>query len=144
MEGGTLWVDWSPNKVPSYLSGLGLEMEARDLGIAHSSTLPSNFRQASAGGGAIYTWRPYHNFRTYSKFLVEFGKIAHAGSPTNIDGTSIVYVPGGGLEYRAFRNIWVRADFETQLWPQVYKTAYALMGGTVGASYDFRHIHAHY
>src|ERR1700683_1995846 len=33
IEGGTLWLDWQISRVPHYLSGLGIEVAARDLSL---------------------------------------------------------------------------------------------------------------
>jgi hypothetical protein len=56
--GGVLWVDFVPPHLPRALDGLGLEIEAR--GVQTSQTSPTEygvFREATAGGGATYTWR---------------------------------------------------------------------------------------
>jgi len=49
---------------------------------------------------------------------------------------------GGGIEVRAYRNVWVRGDFEYQFWPDFYKNktpagSLTPQGATLGAVYDF-------
>jgi opacity protein-like surface antigen len=47
--------------------------------------------------------------------------------------------PGGGIDYRAFGNVWLRADYEYQDWPNIFGKGYDLdpQGVTVGAMYEF-------
>ena len=149
MEGGALWIDWSPNMGPSFLHGLGIEAEARDISLGRSSTQPSNFRQDTGGGGVIYHWHHYRNFHPYGKFLISLGSFDFRNGVPNAPNynhdTRNVYAPGGGLEYRIIRNIWVRADYEYQYWPHLFKPNNVVnpQGFTVGASYDLSHIHVH-
>jgi opacity protein-like surface antigen len=149
MQGGGIWIDYNFYRIPSFLRGIGVEAEAHDISLARPSGMPSNFRQDTAGGGAIYTWRHYHNLHPYGKFIVGFGSIDFLGAfrdlPYYSHDTRTVYAPGGGVEYRVFRNIWVRGDYEYQMWPHIFQHAQTLdpVGFTIGASYDFKHMHAH-
>jgi opacity protein-like surface antigen len=148
MSGGGLWIDYNFNRVPYFMHGIGVEAEAHTISADRPKDLPTNFRQDTAGGGAIYTWRHYHNFHPYGKFLVEFGSIDFLGAfprlPYYSHDTRTVYAPGGGVEYRVFRNIWVRGDYEYQMWPHIFQHSQTLdpTGFTIGASYDFKHMHA--
>jgi opacity protein-like surface antigen len=141
MEGGTLWIDYAPSLRPSFLNGLGIEAEARDISIGHSNTQPANFRQDTAGGGPIYSWRHFRNFRPYAKYLWYFGSFDFRSDDPNYNhDTRVVRAPGGGFDYRVFRHIWVRADYEYQSWPNLFRKVNALnpQGFTLGAVYDFR------
>ena len=143
MNGGALWIDWHPASVPRILDGIGLEAEARDISIGHSSTQPTNFRQDTAGGGVIYTWRHFSNFRPYGKYLVSFGSLDfHSGDPYYNHETRTVTAMGGGAELRVFRNIRIRGDYEYQFWPDLFggKTLDP-QGVTIGAMYDFAGFH---
>ncbi len=55
LAGPALWLDWSIDKGPALLRGLGLEVEARDLNYGRSGR--SNLRMDTISGGPIYTWR---------------------------------------------------------------------------------------
>lgn len=149
MEGGALWIDWTPRHIPRILRGVGIEVEARDISIGHSSSQPANFRLDTAGGGVIYAWQHFHNFHPYAKYLVSFGGIDWNNPNPQFDHeTRTVTAPGLGLEYKVFRNVWVRADYEYQFWPGIAiylpgKHVLDPQGFTVGASYDFRHIHSY-
>jgi opacity protein-like surface antigen len=140
MDGGTLWIDYTLKSVPSFLHGIGLEVEARDISLNRGDK-PANFRQDTAGGGAIYTWPHFRNFLPYGKFLVGYGSIDFSDIPNlpNYKHDSrTVYAAGGGLQYRFFRHIWVRADYEYQIWPDLLGGTDDPQGFTVGATYDFR------
>jgi opacity protein-like surface antigen len=138
MLGGTLWADWRPGRIPSFLNGFGLEVEARDISLNHSSSQPPNYREDTAGGGPIYTWRRYRNFRPYGKYLIQFGSMDfRASDPTYSHDTRTVSAPGVGLEFRLFRNVWARADYEYQFWPDLLGGTADPQGFTFGASYDF-------
>lgn len=156
--GGTLWIDYTPNRVPRLLRGIGLEAEARDLNYGRSSSQPPNLREDAAGGGVIYSWPRFRDFRPYGKFLMGFGNTDYGSIKTQARGheSRTVTSMGGGVEFRAFRSVWVRADYEYQSWPDFYKhppigvppvivPAGRLnpQGFTVGAMYHFSRPHFH-
>ncbi len=148
MVGATVWADWTFEHVPAPLRGIGLEAEVRDLDFGQ----PQGFRlrQFTAGGGPIYTWRHFRNVRPYAKFLVDYGSMTHiqiSGFPAWYTGDKwAVYAVGGGGEYRVWRNVWVRADYEYQFWRVDFFNPTSFLdprGVTVGASYDFRRNRTH-
>ena len=146
--GGALWVDFKPPKVPRLLEGLSLEVEAREVSVPENSpTEVGTFRQATVGGGPMYTWLRYKNFHPYAKFIASYaGQKYYIYSPKYHFETQTVYAPGGGVEYRVFRDLWARADYEYQIWPDQYgHSDWTLdpQGVTVGLSYDLGHIHHH-
>ncbi len=148
--GGTLWIDYTPTRVPWFLNGIGIEAEARDLNYGRSSSQDPNLRLDTAGGGLIYSYPHFHNFRPYVKVLKEYG---------NIDLEYVKGVPsrdsrlftcwGGGAEFRASRNIWVRAEYEYQSWPHMVtrgsndSAPMHPQGFTLGALYHFHLGHSH-
>jgi opacity protein-like surface antigen len=145
MQAPTAWADWSFYRGPSFLHGFGLELEFRDLNFGQPARGP-NYRQLTAGGGPIYTWWRRSKFHPYGKFLVDYGAMDHIVSPhlppTYTADKWLIYAPGGGVEYRALRNIWVRADYEYQFWGVEWFHGHYLnpQGFTIGASYDFGHV----
>ncbi|MGD0940106.1 MAG: outer membrane beta-barrel protein [Terracidiphilus sp.] len=152
--GGTLWIDYIPNRVPPFLRGFELEAEARDLNYVRSATQPANLREDAAQGGLIYAWPHFLNIRPYGKFSEGYGNTdyetllngRHHDSRTIISG-------GGGVEYRTYRQLWLRVDYEYQSWPNFFKhpataTAPARppgrlnpQGFTVGAVYHLTRPH---
>jgi opacity protein-like surface antigen len=171
--GGTLWIDWHFSSLPHYLTGLGVELEARDVSKWGPIELskgyrdydcsdgsvppncqpnPSGLREDTVEGGAIYTWRRYAKIHPYGKFLVGFGSMDFpAGDAYNPSGapythdTRILYATGGGLEYRLMRRVDIRADYEYQFWPNFLGHPHALNpnGITLGATYSFKPYHRH-
>lgn len=149
--GAALWIDYSPNRVPHMLRGIGVQLEARDLNYGRSSTEPLNLRQDVASGGIIYSWPGLRNLRPYGKFEMGFGNQDYgpAGNPEpyRVHQTRTVTSVGGGLEIRAAHSVWVRVDYEYQFWPDFYppsKPAYHTpQGFTVGALYHFSRPHFH-
>ena len=142
LSGPMLWADWNFYRGPSLLHGFGIEVEARDLNYGRTGGDPT-LRMDTAGGGPIYTWRHYRKFRPYGKFLIGYGSIDfNIGVPNYKHDSRTVYAPAGGLEYRVARNVWVRGNYEYQIWTDFFNHhALNPQGFTVGAAYDFGGIH---
>ncbi len=139
MFGGTIWADWYPSQVPRSLHGLGIEAEARDISLNRSSTQPSNLREDTIGGGPIYSWPHFRNFRPYGKALVEFGSMDFQihRLPSYTHDSRALFAPGLGFDYRVFRSIWARADYEYQIWGTLFAHTPDPQGFTVGVAYAF-------
>jgi opacity protein-like surface antigen len=147
MWGGTVWADWYPRFLPPVLDGLGLETEARDISLnKHEQpgnadperSGQANTRQDTFGAGAIYSWRHFRNFHPYAKGLISLGSVDFISpSPTYSHDTRTVISAGGGFEYRFFRQLWARADYEYQDWGMLLHNTLNPQGFTAGVSYDF-------
>ncbi len=140
MIGPSLWIDWNFLRLPSLLSGLGIEVEGHAIDYDHPGGLQI-MRQDSAEGGAIYTWRHDRNLHVYAKYLIGRGSIDFPhlpGETTYTHETLTVLSPGFGIEYRADRNFWIRGDYEYQFWRD-YNDSHDLTphGYTIGVSYEF-------
>jgi opacity protein-like surface antigen len=145
--GGTLWIDYTLPVVPHILRGIGIEAEARDLNYGRSATAEPDLREDVASGGVIYSWPHYHKFHPYGKFLMGFGNTDEEDKREGLkfhDSRTVTSF-GGGLEYRAFKSIWVRGDYEYQSWPDFFKHSTPTppagrlnpQGFTAGAMYHF-------
>lgn len=124
MEGITAWLDW--NEVPftpRVLRGMGLDFEARDINSGLPVGVP-RMRQDTASGGPIYTVRRFGRVQPYGKYLVGFGSIDFGPLPDAprwyTHDTRTVYSPAGGVNFRALKGLWVRADYEYQFWPKIF------------------------
>jgi opacity protein-like surface antigen len=141
ISGPTVWVEWT--HLP-FIHGLGLEAEGRDLNYGRTGSTPT-LRMDTAEGGAIYRWRHFHRFDPYIKFDGGIGSIDFPDPkiPYYTHDTRTVYAPGGGGEFRVFRNVWVRGDYEYQMWPDFIR-GHTLdpTGFTIGAVYDLGHLHS--
>jgi hypothetical protein len=140
MYGATLWIDYYPTRLPRILNGLGVDVEGRDVNYGRPTDVPSNFRQDTAAGGPIYTWRRFPNLQIYGKGLLGFGSIDFklTNDPGYTHETRTVFAPGGGILAHAYKNVWVRADYEYQIWPDLFGKSDDPQGFTLGAVYDFR------
>lgn len=125
MEGITAWVDWTKiPHTPRLLRGVGIDFEARDI----NSGLPAGvtrMRQDTASGGFTYTVRKFSKVQPYAKYLIGFGSIDFgrplpSGPRTYTHDTRTVFSPGAGVQFQAFRSIWVRGDFEYQFWGHLF------------------------
>ena len=137
LSGPMISVDWNFYDRPSFLHGFGIEAEARDLNYDRTGTTP-NLRMDTASGGLLYTWRHYRRFNPYAKFLLGYGSIDfNIGAPTYKHDSRTVYAPGGGVNYRVYRNIWLRGNYEYQFWTDFFNHhALNPQGVTIGVAYD--------
>ena len=142
MYGIAIWGQWHPGSLlPRMLDGLALDIEARDIDYGRGNSLPSNFRQDTAGGGPMYTWNRFRNFRPYGKGLIEFGSFDfRTSNPGYTHDTRALWAPGLGFQLRTFPHVWIRADYEYQIWQQMLGKTPDPQGFTLGATYDFRHV----
>ncbi|MFZ0303325.1 MAG: outer membrane beta-barrel protein [Terracidiphilus sp.] len=140
MEGFTVWGQWRP-RPSGVLAGLGLDAEVRDIEWGRPGDVPVNLKETTGAGGPMFTIRAFHRLQPYGKFLIGLGSIDfRSPSPYYTHDTRNVYAPGGGFEFRLHRELWVRADYEYQFWPQLFGRTRTLdpQGFTLGFNYDFR------
>jgi hypothetical protein len=152
LAGGTLWIDYTLPGMPPLLRGICIQLTARDLSFDRSATEPV-LRMDAAGGGAIYKWAGFSNFRPYAKVTAELANVDYLGLRNrhvrfNESRTDTSF--GGGLEFRAYKSVWVRAEYEYQYLPNFFisRTNSAVgepldpMGFTVGATYNIGQVGA--
>jgi opacity protein-like surface antigen len=142
LSGATIWIDWDDLGVRK-LRGLGIEAEGRDLNYNRTGDQPK-LRQDTGSGGLIYHWKHFERVQPDAKFLIGLGSIDWNNhyNPYYTHDTRAVLSPGGGAEYRVWRNVWVRGDYEYQFWMHFYHDhAMNPEGFTAGVTYDLGHIH---
>lgn len=140
LSGATAWVDWNFYRAPRILQGLGIEVEGRDLNYGQPSG-EANLRMDTIAGGPLYTWRHYRGFHPYAKVLGGYGSIDFTIplSPNYKHDTRTFYAPGGGVEFKAWRGVWVRGEYEYQFWNNFFQHKTQTPNGfTIGATYDLR------
>jgi hypothetical protein len=66
-----------------------------------------------------------------------------ASPPTYRHDNRTITAFGAGADIHAWRELWMRADWEYQLWPGLFGSSNDLTptGITIGAVWDFRGIH---
>lgn len=137
-EGGTFWADWTIRQMPRLLQGLGVEVLARDINLNHPAGL-SNLRYDTVEGGAVYHYLRKRNIHPYAKGLEGFGSIDFPPYPNYSHDTRTFLAIGGGVDVHAWRGVWVRADYEYQIWRGLFGSPHALTpnGFTIGPEFDF-------
>lgn len=137
MLGITAWADFRP-ALPSWLDGLGAELEGRDVDW-HRSNQPANYRQATIGGGPIYAWTRFRIAQPYAKFLFDYAGMNFSvpGSSYSHD-TRAAYALGGGVQAQAYRHLGVRLDYEYQIWQPMFapNKRPTPQGVTLGLNWD--------
>ena len=136
LGGPSVWADWTLNRLPGRLHGLGIEVSGNDLQFNRSGGDP-RLRMDTAEGGPIYTWHRDRRFRPYLKFLVGFGSIDFT-LPNYFHDTRTIYSPAGGVDYRFLNHLVVRGDYEYQFWTHfINDRVLNPQGLTIGVAYDF-------
>lgn len=139
LSGPTVTVDWNSTRI----RGLGIEVQGRDLNYGRAAGA-GNLRFDTAEGGPVYTFRRSGRLQPFGEFFLGFGNIDFAllHSKWSHD-TRNIYQPGGGVKYSISTNVWVRASYEYQIWPDLVRHhALTPNGLTVGAVYDLRGFHS--
>jgi opacity protein-like surface antigen len=125
--------------------GLGVEAEGTTIQWDKPEAL-TRMRQDTIKGGPIYKFRPIAGIHPYVKYLFGLGSIDFpSDDPFYTHDTYKMSAFGGGVEYRVWRHVFVRADYEYQRWPK-YHSVNALTpnGITLGATYYVRSERRHY
>lgn len=139
-EGGaTVYADWNFRHIPRLMQGLGLEVSGRDLTVDAPASL-SFFQYETGQGGAIYHYLRPRNIHPYAKAFGGFGRVkfepGYYPSDYRSDTRSFIAF-GGGADFHAWRQVWVRADYEYQRWEHIFGGTLTPNGFTVGPEYDF-------
>jgi len=143
IDGINAYAGFTLYNAPFNLTGLGVEGEWRDIFFNHimSNATPLNninsVTETTIGGGINYKILHFQRFHPYGKFLLEHGKQVY--TPQGAFASDKVYVMGGGAEYRAWRNIWLRGDYSYEDWPNLFYLGKNSnpVGVTLGLTYDF-------
>jgi opacity protein-like surface antigen len=124
--------------------GLGIEAEGTDIFIDKPDSLARE-KQESIKGGIIYKYHPVFHLKPYAKGLIGLGRSDFSThNPLYYQDTFTVVAVGGGAEYRVWKSLYIRADYEYQWWKD-YLGPRSLNpnGVTVGAEYYLRGLYRH-
>ena len=135
----------------SVFHGLGVEVEGASV---FAGTVPvtvlhkTSLKETTIQGGIIYRYHPVFKVRPFVKGLGGIGKIDFPSTnPRYQSEHAGLYTVGGGLEYRVWRNLMLRGQYEQQWWTGFRPGAHQSLdpaGFTIGATYYLRGIHRHY
>jgi opacity protein-like surface antigen len=145
MVGISAYVDWDLFILPGPLKNLSIQAEGTDINYGRPARVPG-MRQDTGLGGVKYTFRHYHDLLPYVKYVGGIGSIdfPDPGNEYYSHDTFAVWAPGGGIEYRVWRKLWVRGDYEYQYWQHAFGPRdLTPQGFTIGGSYHFRSHYAH-
>lgn len=139
MFGASAWVDYR------VFHGLGVEAEGTSIFAGRPAVL-SRMRQDTGKGGVTYKTRPYFGIRPFAKALIGIGSIDFPSrNPHYTHDTYTMWAFGGGAEYKLWKTLYARGDYEYQFWHQYHGPRDLNPNGfTIGATYYLRGIHGHY
>jgi hypothetical protein len=144
MVGISAYVDWDLFVLPGPLKDLSIQVEGTDINYGRPARL-LNMRQDTGLGGLKYTYRHFRNLLPYVKYMGGIGSIdfPNSSKPYYTHDTFSVWAPGGGVEYRVWRKLWVRGDYEYQFWHRTFgPNDLTPQGFTIGGAYHFRPTYA--
>jgi opacity protein-like surface antigen len=148
MIGISAWADYS------VFHGLGVEVEGTSI-FGNKPTPYSrsgneifgSLKEQTVQGGIIYRYHPVYRLRPFVKALGGYGSIDFPSTRLYYTNeTAGIYSIGGGLEYKVWRNVYARGQYEYQWWKGFRSGSQSLNpnGFTVGATYYLRGVHRHY
>lgn len=145
MDGLSAWMDLDLSGLRFVPNGLGIEAKGDSIRYGRPKDY-TEMSQTAALTGPIYHWRRTAALHPYGKMLFGYGRTYFPSiygrwrGPYRFD-TRTVYAPGGGVDLHAHGPFWVRADYEYQMWPQLFARTVTPNGFTLGVSYDLSHRH---
>lgn len=138
MMGVNFWVDYRPQFIARHVAGLSVAAELRDLNY-HRSASQTKLREDTYQGGFRYEWQRYENVRPYGRVMAGYGSISFPPTSSGYEHDSrAITAFSGGADFRIEGNAWMRADYEYQIWPNLFSTGIHPQGVSVGVIYNFR------
>jgi Outer membrane protein beta-barrel domain len=139
ISGYTIWGDYTLYNAPGALKGIAIEVLGRDLNYDRTGLDPK-LRMRTGEGGLLYAWRRYRHVQPYGKLLAGYGSINFTTSDPNYShDTRTVLAEGAGVNFILHNNFVIRADFENQGWPNLFRHhSLTPRGFTIGVAYDFK------
>ena len=137
MMGVAFWGDYSPPILVRHIGGLSIAAEVRDLNYLRSSS-QSKLREDTYLAGFRYEWQRYASVRPYGRAMMGYGSIEFPPIGTYHHDSREVTAFTGGVDLRLHEDVWVRADYEYQIWPNLFGAGIHPQGVTVGVMYNFR------
>jgi opacity protein-like surface antigen len=148
MIGASAWADYE------VFHGVGVEVEGTSI-FANQPTpitpkgqhIYGSLKESTIQGGIIYRYHPVLRLRPFVKGLGGIGLIDFPSvNPFYTSENCALFTVGGGIEYKAWRGVYVRGQYEYEWWKGFRSGSQKLQptGFSVGATYYLRGIHRHY
>jgi hypothetical protein len=147
MYGGSAWVNYP------LFHHIGVEAEGTTI-FANQPTakaptgeiLYGKLKEETLQGGFIYKFHERHQIHPYLKAMGGVAKVNFPyDDPLYTAENAGVASGSAGIEYRAFRNIFVRGQYQYQWWKGFRQSSgFNPQSVTVGATYYLRGTHRHY
>jgi len=149
MTGVSVWANYN------LFHGIGIEAEATSI-FANTPKPRAPFpdekvygglKQQTLQGGFIYKYHQVFHVRPYVKAMGGVGKIDFPSTnPFYTEETTPIYSGAGGIEYKTWRTLYLRGQYEYQWWKGFRSGSQSLNpnGFTFGATYYLRGVHRHY
>lgn len=149
MIGISAWADYSIYR------GIGVEVEGSSI-FANKpkpvdlqnpgATFYGGVKEQTAQGGIIYRYHTVYHVRPFVKALGGLGRVDFPSlNPYYTNENCGLFTLGGGLEYKAYRNVFLRGQYEYEHWKDFRLGSQSLnpAGFTIGATYYLRGEHRH-
>jgi opacity protein-like surface antigen len=148
MTGISAWADYS------IFHGIGIEVEGNSTfankptpKVPTGDTVYGSLKEQTIQGGFIYKYHPVFHVRPFVKALGGAGRVDFPSlNPYYTSEDSGVFSVGGGIEYKLWRTVFLRGQYEYQWWKGFRSGSQSLNpnGFTIGATYYLRGVHRHY
>ena len=142
--GASAWVDYS------LFRGLGVEAKGTYISsggptpVAGYDYINKDLNEATLKGGLIYKYhRQFLKLRPFVTGEAGVAKINFPSTNYYTNDNYTLYSLGGGVEYRAWNTIFVRANYDWEDWLNFRQGKLNPNGFTIGATYYLRGIHRH-
>jgi opacity protein-like surface antigen len=139
MIGASAWADYH------LFRGLAVEAEGTSI-FADKPAVLTRMRQDTIKGGGLYRLHPLLGIHPYGKALIGYGSIDFPShNPLYTHDTYTMWAFGGGVEYKIWKTLYARGDYEYQFWHEFHGPHDLNPNGfTIGATYYLRGLHGHY
>jgi len=149
MVGVSAWADYS------IFHGFGVTVEGTELFAGKPTPLSlegqtlygSGPKEGTIQGGFIYRYHRIFKVRPFVEAMGGEGRIDFPSTdPFYTEETSPLWSAGGGIEYHAWNNFFLRGKYEYQTWKGFRSGTQSLnpSGGTIGVTYYLKGPHRRY
>jgi opacity protein-like surface antigen len=147
MIGVSAWANYS------VFHGFGVEVEGTTIfankppaHVPAGEIAYGSVKEETLQGGIIYKFHEHYKLHPYLKAMGGGARVNFPSvNPYYTLEDAGLFSASGGVEYRAWRNVFVRGQYQYQWWKGFRGgSGFNPQGFTVGATYYLRGVHRHY